>query len=155
MKKIMLLGLVCLLSSLAHAQKPKEIEVPAAVKTAFAKRFPQAKKVEWSMENASEYEAEYELSGTEQASNFDASGNWLVTETEIKKSELPSSVQAAIAKQFAGYKIEEPEKGETSDIEMFYEVELAKGKIKYEVQFSPDGKVLKKEEIEKKGEDKD
>ena len=51
--------------------------------------------------------------------------------------------------------IEEAEKAEILDKGMFYEVELEKGKLSYEVQFSAEGKVLKKEEKKEKDEDKD
>ena len=150
MKKISLVIVVILMAGLAHAQELKVSEVPTSVKESFTKRFPNAKEVKWSKESATEFEAEFENGETEQSVNFDQTGKWLVTETEIKKSELPQAVQAAIAKEFAGYKIEEAEKAETSDKGMFYEVELEKGEMNYEVQLSADGKVLKKEEKKEK-----
>jgi uncharacterized membrane protein YkoI len=152
MKKIMVLVALVLTISLAHAQKLKETDLPAAVKDSFAKRFPQAKNVSWSKENDAEYEAEFKINGTEQSVNFDQAGKWLMTETEIKKSELPAAVQASIAKEFPGYKIEETEKTESAANGSFYEIEVEKGKVTYEVQISADGKVIKKEEEK---EDKD
>lgn len=62
------------------------------VKESFGKRFPDAKEVKWSKENATEFEAEFETGEMEQSVNFDQSGKWLVTETEIKSSELPSDL---------------------------------------------------------------
>ena len=153
MKKIMLMIGLILMTGLTYAQKLKESDVPAAVKESFTKRFPKAKGVEWSKEGTTEFEAEFKNSGMEQSVNFDQGGKWLGTETEIKKSELPPAVQATIAKDFAGYKIEEAEKAETADKGTFYEVQLEKGDMNYEVQFSPDGRVLKKEE--KKEDEKD
>jgi uncharacterized membrane protein YkoI len=154
MKKIMI-ALAILVSGFAQAQKLKESEVPKAVKDSFSKRFPNTKGVEWSKESATEFEVEFKNASKEQSANFDPTGKWLETETELKKSELPQAVQAAIAKEFAGYKIEEAEKTETADKGMFYEVEIEKGELNYEVQFSADGKVLKKEEKKEKDEDKD
>lgn len=145
MKKVMIV-LAILVTGMAQAQKLKESEVPKAVKDSFAKSFPNIKGVEWSKESATEFEAEFKNEGKEQSANFDQAGKWLGTETEIKKSELPQAVQTAIAKEFAGFKIEEAEKAETPDKGMFYEVELKKGELNYEVQFSADGKVLTKEE---------
>ena len=52
-------------------------------------------------------------------------------------------------------KIEEVEQVETPENSMFYEVELEKGEVTYSVQFSADGKVLKKEEKKEEEEDKD
>ncbi len=144
-----------LITGFAQAQKLKESEIPKAVKDSFAKRFPNTKEVEWSKESDTEFEAEFETAKKEQSANFDLSGKWMGTETEINKSELPKAVIDAIAKEFAGFKIEEAEKAEILDKGMFYEVELEKGKLSYEVQFSAEGKVLKKEEKKEKDEDKD
>jgi hypothetical protein len=155
MKQIALVCAAVLIAGFAQAQELKASEVPAVVKESFAKRFPNVKEVKWSKESEAEFEAEFKRSGTEQSVNFDQAGKWLVTETEIKTSELPKSVQAAIAKEFPGYKIEETEKAETSDKGTLYEVELEKGEMNYEVQFSADGKVLKKEVKKEKGDDKD
>lgn len=153
MKKIMIV-LAILVTGFAQAQKLKESEVPKAVKDSFAKRFPNTKGVEWSKESETEFESEFKNAGKEQSANFDQAGKWLVTETEIKKADLPQAVQAAIAKEFAGYKVEEAEKVETVNDGMQYEVALEKGESNYEVLFSADGKVLKKEEKKEKGDDK-
>ena len=157
MKRIMLFSVACLVAGFAGAQKLKESEVPTAVKQTFAKNFPKAKEVKWSKEGTSEFEAEFENSEMEQSANFDQTGKWLETETEIKKSELPKAVQAAITKEFVGYTLHEPEKVESPGKPLLYEMELKKDKVTYEVQFSADGKVVKKEEKKKKEgkEDKD
>jgi hypothetical protein len=155
MKTSILICLVILVSGLANAQKLKEAEVPEVVKKAFNEKFKNVKEVKWSKESPTEFEAEFEAGKQEQSANFDNTGKWLVTETEIKTAELPQAVHASIAKEFAGYKIEEAEKAETSDKGSFYEVELKNGKVKYEVQLSADGKVLKKEEMKEKKKEKE
>ena len=155
MKNIMLLSVACLVAGLADAQKLKSGEVPAAVTAAFAKNFPKAKEVKWSKEGTSEFEAEFKIAELEQAANFDKTGTLLETETEIKKSELPQAVQAAIAKEFAGFTLDEPEKVEIPGKALLYEMELKKDKVKYEVQFSADGKVVKKEEMKAKKKEKE
>lgn len=135
-----------LVSGFCYAQeKSEKVTVPAAVKAAFAKQFPNAKSVEWSMESKTEYEAEFKNGQLEQAANFDASGKWIVTETEIKKAELPAAVNKAVAKDFAGYKTEEVEKVEKPG-SVYYELKVEKGEKTYNVEISPEGKVLKKQE---------
>ena len=146
MKQIVLLFAAVLLSGILHAQKLKESEVPATVMAFFKKSFPAAKNVKWSKESESEFEAEFKNGAQEQAANFDATGKWLVTETEIKKADLPAPVQATIKKEVDGYKMEEVEKAETPDNGILYEVELEKGETILSVQISKEGKVLKKEE---------
>ncbi len=154
MKKVVILCAVALVSGTLSAQKLKETDVPQAVKASFTKSFPNAKGVEWSKESESEFEAEFKSGSVEQSANFDAMGKWLVTETEIKKSDLPAGVQAAIKKEFAGFKIEEAEKVEKAE-GVTYEVELEKGELTYGVEFSKDGKVLKKEEKKEGDEEKE
>ena len=153
MKKVLIL-MTLLVTGFAQAQKLKESEVPKAVKDSFAKRFPNLKGVEWSKESETEFEAEFKNAGKEQSANFDQAGKWLVTETEIKKADLPQPVQASIAKEFAGFKVEEAEKVETANDGIQYEVALEKGESNYEVLLSEDGKMLKKEEKKEK-DDKD
>jgi len=140
------------MSGFSSAQKLKESEVPEAVKNAFHQKFSGAKEVKWSKESAAEFEAEFEVGEQEQSATFDNTGKWTGTETEIKKSELPATVQATISKEFSGYKIDEAEKAESPDKDSFYEVELKNGKLKYEVQLSGDGKVIRKEEMKGKKE---
>ncbi|HEY8937074.1 MAG TPA: PepSY-like domain-containing protein [Cyclobacteriaceae bacterium] len=154
MKKIIIVFVISLIGGFAQAQKLKENEVPKAVKESFTKRFPKAKEVKWSKENETEFEAEFEIDEIEQSVNFDQTGKWLGTETEIKSSQLPAVVQATINKDFAGYKTEEIEKVETPDNGMFYEVELEKDELSYEVKISSDGKILKKIEKKEKGKSK-
>lgn len=152
---VSLLVATCLISGNALAQKLKENEVPAAVKDGFIKRFPDAADVSWSKENSKEFEAEFEINDVEQSVNFDDSGKWLVTETEIKKTDLPKAVLSALAKDFPGYEIEEAEKAESSTQGDFYEVELEKKEMSLEIQITAAGKVQKKEEKKEKGKSKD
>ena len=144
MKKISGINTLCLLILVGCSQK--KIEAPTAVKTSFEKLFPTATDVKWSKESDTEFEAEFKLGDVQKSSNFDSAGKWLVTETEIKISDLPASVQSAINNEFSGYSIEEAEAVETAEAGMFFEVALEKGESSLEVQISADGQVLKKEE---------
>jgi len=152
MKQIALVCAVVFVSGALHAQKLKESEVPEPVKSSFSKSFPNAKGVEWSKESEGEFEAEFKSGSLKHSANFDSSGKWLITETEIKKADLPTMVQATIKKEFGGLKIEEVEKVETPE-GISYEVELEKGEVTYSVQLASDGKILKKEERKEDKED--
>jgi len=154
MKKIIVLLSACLLIGLTgYTQKITPDKVPAAVKQAFAKKFPAATDVKYEMEKK-DYEITFKEKGVEMSANFDATGKWLETETEIKESDLPKEVAASVAKNFAGFKISEPAKTETPDKGLFYEMDLKKDKEGYEVRFSVKGDILKKTPLTKeKGED--
>lgn len=122
--------------------------VPEAVKTAFAKQFPNATNIKWSKENDREWEAEFKTDGKAYSANFNSEGKWLETEYKISSNEIPATVLSAIAKEFAGYKTEESEVSETAKGKV-YEFILSKGEEKIEAAFRPDGNLLSKKLITK------
>jgi len=155
MKKIIVLLSACLLISLmGYTQKITPNKVPAPVKQAFAKKFPGATDVKYEMEKK-DYEINFKDKGVEMSANFDATGKWLETETEIKESDLPKEVSASVAKNFAGFKISEVAKTETPNKGLIYEMDLKKDKEGFEVQFSPKGVILKKTPLKKEKEEKE
>lgn len=103
-KSIIIIAAGLLTTASACAQESK---VPEVVKTAFVQKFPDAKKVSWDMEDATEWEAEFKLNGAEYSANFSADGIWKETEHEIKKSELPEAIAKTLAQDFSGFEIEE------------------------------------------------
>lgn len=158
MKNKLVIALMVLFSSYAMAQEKKEnpnekpVNVPELVKKEFAKKYPSASKVKWSLEKAGEYEAEFDMNKNEMSVVIDEKGNLLEAETEIKEAELPQAIKTTLVKDFDGYKIDEVEKTEAKGVTT-YEMEAKKDKVEYELVFDTNGKLLKKEE--KKEEDKD
>jgi len=156
MKQRLTLAFVALLALTTQAQKLTDDKVPAAAKQALLKRFPEAKQVAWEKEGDQAYEAKFMIGTNKQSANFDANGNWLSTETNLKKTDIPAAVQASITKNFAGYKADDPEKVESPE-GISYEMELKKENQKLEVVFLPDGTVKKQTEHKSgdKAKDKD
>lgn len=113
------LGACLLLSSPTVFAKPT---VPEAVFQAFKAKFPAVQDVDWEMENDTEYEAEFEVNGTEMSASFDATGKWLATETEVRLTDLPAAVQAALQ----GKKVKEAAKIERADGSTVYEAEVGR-----------------------------
>ena len=146
---IFALAIICLGSSAAYAQKISEDKVPAMVVTNFKKQFAKASKPQWEMEEA-DFEVNFKNNGVEYSAKYDKQGNWLETEQEIKNTELPAAVKNAIEKEFPKAEIEESEKVSYPNQASVYELEIEHGKQKFEVQFSAEGKLLKKEEMKKK-----
>ena len=91
-----------------------------------------------------DYEINFKDNGVQMSANFDATGKWLETETEIKESDLPEEVSASVARNFAGFRATEVAKTETPGKGLIYEMDLKKDKDGFEVCFSPKGDVLKK-----------
>ncbi len=152
MKKLFLsIAVIAFIACNTSGQNTKD--APANVKAAFAQKFPDAKKIKWGAESEKEWEAEFVKDGKEYSANFDITGKWMETEYEISEKEIPAPVKAAIAKEFAGFKIEESEVSETAEARLF-EFVLAKAKEKYEVAINAEGKVITKE-VAKEEDEKD
>ncbi|MEI6408104.1 MAG: PepSY-like domain-containing protein [Bacteroidota bacterium] len=120
MKHFFFCLLVLFCASSMYGQKLKSADVPAAVKTAFEKAYPNATKVNWEKEDTG-YEAEFKIgSKDEQSIVFDASGKWLEKEIEINKADLPAPVLAALK----GKRIKEASKITKADGTVLYEAEV-------------------------------
>jgi hypothetical protein len=149
MKKLSFLFVMLLaLGIVACGQK----NVPQPVNKAFSEKYPAATSVKWASEEANEWEAEFKMNGMEMSASFDNSGKWLESEKEIAVKELPAAVSGSIAKEFAGYKIDEISVIESPDLNGF-EVGLRKGEAVLEAVFDNAGKVIKKTDVSKEEKD--
>ena len=136
-----LLGLM-LTANAGFAQKLKSSEVPSAVKTALAQKYPAAKDVAWENEKGN-YEAAW--GGKSKEDNevlFTPEGNLVETVVAIPVTSLPAGVSAYVKKTYPGAKIKEA--GKVTD---------ASGKISYEAEvnkkdliFDESGNFIKAEE---------
>ncbi|MDP4251384.1 MAG: PepSY-like domain-containing protein [Bacteroidota bacterium] len=124
MKKIVLLTIGTLLTALAiHAQDLKSKDVPAVVKSALQKKYPEAKRVSWEKEKGN-YEGNWGgKSGEDHSVQFTPSGEFLEMVNAIPVSELPKPVSVYIREHYKGAKITEA--GRVTD---------AQGKISYEAE---------------------
>lgn len=144
--------------------------VPSSVQQTFQKKFPHAQKVSWGKENATEFEADFVLSGTHMSANFDTQGNWKETEVEISQSDLPTAVQKSLKNDYADVEVKHVFKV-TQPSQTIYEVavtnenkemneeneeeenehegneqgEYGEGVNTHELIFTADGKLVKKE----------
>jgi uncharacterized membrane protein YkoI len=137
------------------------VEVPAATKTTFETKYPQATDVTWvrytpqtsvSAEDmddyagldTTDYEVNFDWNGIDYTAWYEPEGSWIKTTYKlVNNANLPASVNDAINTQYPGYsikeiEIEEEEKGNE------YEVFLEKGNELWKVHFDANGKVLKK-----------
>ena len=140
---ITVFGLALLLLHACDADK----KVPEKVKTSFEQKFPDAKNVEWAMENDTEWEAEFTMNGVDYSSNFTVAGEWTETEFEIKITELPEAVQIVIDSNYSDYNIEGIESSETKE-GVVYEIALEKGESNVELSISKEGVLLNQVTVE-------
>lgn len=139
MKKTILIVILLAITYISNAQKLKESEVPAAVKSALTAMYPDAVNVKWSMEDG-KYEGEFKINSVESSALFEANGAYFQTETEITVSSLPDGVKEYVSKNLSGKKIKEAAKITGADGTVTYEAEI--GKTDY--LFDSSGKFLSK-----------
>ncbi|MBC7777238.1 MAG: PepSY-like domain-containing protein [Phycisphaerae bacterium] len=130
MKKMFLLIVLFAFSQTAFAQASK---VPDAVKTAFAKAYPNADDVKWELENG-HYEVEFEMTDDHEMSVlYDAAGALLETEVEIPFSDLPKAAQEALK----GKKVKETAKITNAKGVVTYEAEVRRKDLMFDAQGNP------------------
>lgn len=144
MKNILfVLALVFGFTAQAQEQKLKPEEVPAVVKAGFKTKFPGIKDGLWVL-NKGQYEVEFMEDSRMHEGVFNAAGEWIETEMEISKSEVPELVMNAFkASAYKDLKIKETEMLSTPEYKTVFELELKKGKEMINVLYLPDGKFVK------------
>jgi hypothetical protein len=137
-------GLILILSALIITSCTRGLsqeKVPIAVRSAFAKIYPTAKKVKWDAEDGN-FEAEFKLGDKEISATYLPNAELYEVELEASEKNLPSLVKVAIYKDYgAEIKYSELEMLERSGTTS-YEIEFkAKGK-KHELHYSDQGETL-------------
>ena len=136
MKKIIVIAIAILSSNMIFAQKTKD--VPAPVKAAFQKQYPNVSKVEWEKEDGN-YEAEFDINKIENSVLYDSSGKLLETEMEIQLKDLPAGVLEYVQTNYKGQKVKEAAKITDANGTVTFEAEIGK----MDVIFDEKGKFLK------------
>jgi len=140
MKKIILFPFAAvLLNYSAIAQDLKAKNVPAAVKEALAKKYPNATEVSWEKEKGN-YEANWGgKSGEDTSVQLTPAGVFVEEVDAISVSQLAASVAPYVKAHFNGAKIREAGKLTDANGNKMLEVEI-KGK---ELLFDESGKFIK------------
>jgi len=142
MKKIFLLATSILaVSGSLKAQDLKAKDVPAVVKEALMKKYPEAAKVGWEKEKGN-YEANWGgKSGEDNSVMFTPTGTFIEIVKAIPVSDLPKSIAPYIKAHYNGAKIKEAGKVTDAAGKTMYEAEI-KGK---DLIFDENGNFLKKD----------
>ncbi|MCT4623198.1 MAG: PepSY-like domain-containing protein [Schleiferiaceae bacterium] len=128
---------------LSSCSEVKQEETPEAVLKSFNSMFPNAQEVEWELEE-DVWEAEFTLDEHEVSAEFNLEGEWLETETELGKEQIPHAVASVISEKYPncmwlGY--EEVRKPEF----MAYEIEIEFEGETHEILISGSGEILEEE----------
>lgn len=124
-----------------HAQQHSNEEVPAAVKTAFAQKFP-GMTARW-VKTGDQYEALFKQKRQKMSAVFAADGTIKETEREIKVRELPLPVRDYVEQHYKGADIKEAARITRADGQINYEAGLEDK----EVVFDAGCNFLKEEKI--------
>ncbi len=128
--------------------------VPKDIKLSFDKKYPAIKKAEWSRYTPSEeddmdrntdyYFVRFNNNGEDYIDWYNTRGEWVKTSTTLKlDAKLPEPVSNYIMDNYEGYTVEEINKENDKDMDM-YEVKLNKGDKKVKFKILPDGQIFKK-----------
>ena len=150
-KTLSIMAILFALCTASFAQKEKsdnegkeskeKVVVPASVKSALSKKYPEASKVTWEKEKGN-YEANWGgKSGEDHSVQFTPSGTFIEIVNAISVNSLPKNIAPYVAKNYNGAKIKEAGKVTDAAGMETYEVEI-KGK---DLIFDLNGKFLKKD----------
>src|SRR5437763_228040 len=116
----------------AQERTGHSVKVPAAVKTSFSNKYPEAKKVTWEKEKGN-YEANWGgKSGEDHSVQFTPAGEMIEMVQAIPVSQLPPSVITYIKQHYKGAKITEAGKVTDSKGTITYEAEVNKKDIVFD-----------------------
>ena len=142
MKKFSLVLVATFFILSSFAQKVKESDVPAVVKSSLQKKYPEAKNVYWEKEHGN-YEANWGGKSKEDNSvQFTPTGEFIEYVKAIPVSELPKEVNTYVKSHYKGAKITEAGKVTDAHGKTFYEAEV-KGK---DIVFDEHGNFVKAED---------
>lgn len=150
-KKIVLASLIAALvlpAFSAQAEKIKRSEVPEAVIKMIKKEHPKAKIIEIDKEVHFDevlYEVKYKINGVKFETLFTPEGSHFGEEIEIPLSALPQAIVKTLEQTFKQLKIEKAEKIKHPDGRVEYEVDVEGDDQEWEIELTPEGKILIKE----------
>lgn len=141
MKNVVLAAALVLAAGALQAQDLKSKDVPAVVKQALAKKYPEAAKVGWEKEKGN-YEANWGgRSGEDYSVMFKPDGTFIEIVKAIPVSSLPKNIAPYVKEHYNGAKIREAGKVTDATGKTMYEAEIKGG----DLIFDENGNFLKKD----------
>ncbi|MCK5830414.1 MAG: PepSY-like domain-containing protein [Methylococcales bacterium] len=131
-----------------QAEKIPRSEVPEAVVKKIKAEHPKAKLIEIDKEvhfDTVLYEVKYTINGVKFETLFTPEGGHFGEEIEIPLSELPQAIIKTLEKSFKQLTLEKAEIIKHPDGRMEYEVDVNGDGDEWEIEMTPEGKILLKE----------
>jgi len=130
-----------------NASKPSIIP-PSSVSESFKIKYPEVQKVKWAIEDSSKLEANFIFNGKETSAIFKVSGQWVLTEIKVGRSEIPVTVSRTLEDGFGEYRILLIEKIESSTKGNYFKFKMSNGNEVTYMNLSSSGVVMGKEQSE-------
>lgn len=138
---MMTLGVVSLQS--CDKDDDNRLQVSANLQEAFDTRYPNVSRVDWE-QNGQFYEAEFVDNGYENKAWFTPDGTWVMTEYDLRFTQLPQAVQDAFkAGVYASWKVDDVDKIEKADTSVIYVIEVESAGKEYELTYLEDGTLIR------------
>lgn len=125
MKILKIAALVMFATATISAQDLKPNEVPTNLQSIFKAAYTTVTDVEWE-KKGDHFKVEFEINRMDHDIWYDAQGNVVKSEIDIKPSDLPSVVVSAVKTKYPDYKIDSVEVREEGG-KKTYKVEIEKG----------------------------
>lgn len=145
MKTFSILFFITLATLNCPAQTLTMDKVPPVVSRAFKAKFPDGSQPGWSKAGVDVYVVSFFNGKKRQGAQFNGSGQWLRTDSEIHFGKLPMKVQQAFMRQFENYNIQEVYEVQLSGGDVNYEIIAFKAQESFIVTYSSKGGLLSKE----------
>ncbi|AZQ60359.1 hypothetical protein EJ994_16670 [Maribacter sp. MJ134] len=128
------------MSLLLACQSETKGQTPEAVKKSFKSKYPNESDPDWRKDKNGNFESHFKKDGEHYRADFAPNGEWIETESNIKKKELPKAILKVLEADFEDIKIVEIEKVDHATKGTFYDVEIKIDGKKKDLEFSSDGK---------------
>ncbi|NDV58127.1 PepSY-like domain-containing protein [Bacteroides sp. 519] len=114
---------------------------------ALSAKFPDAKAIEWERAKAY-YVADCYVGNKDLDVWFDGAAKWIMTETELLKTDLPTAVLTALeASEYSTWRVDDVDMLEYPSKATRYVIEVEQGNKEMDLYFSVDGELIEEKDV--------
>jgi len=143
MKKALILFIFALQLSHVGCKENAKGNIPKVIVEAFTIKYPSETDPDWQVDKNGNYEAHCKKEKIHYRADFTPNGNWVETESSIKRKELPKAILKVVHRDYNNVNVVEIEKVNHASKGLFYDVEFKIEGEKNDVKFKQDGTIIK------------
>lgn len=131
-------------STLSFGQKYSSKNIPQQVTQSFSEKYPDLYPYKWKYsKKKGTFYAKFINNGQKNKAYYRPDGQWIRTEKDIKRYQLPQTVLSGISKTpYALWHIDDVEEHETPEHNLLYVVEMEQGRKEVYLYLLPDGSLI-------------